>query len=367
METRWFRRIGPGIAALGAVAAIASTTSGAPPPAWRPPACQGPPALTRSSIGTWYRLDPTLVEGTYVGQRLTVGAADILPRQLDLAAESFATGPAAGAVLVGSDDGRRSRLSLIDVANGCAWPVATSTDVVRNAILATDGRSIVESRVDRRTRADLGIWRRPLDGSAALQVLAPIEPDDRFGRTWLTDLAWGDDGATLVVGSCGETACRYRSLQEPGAVLTVADPTLGSLVGLAGDRLVTREACRGLPCPIVSVDVRDGERASLADAAGDAVLARDPAGRSVVVYASDLDGSVLEGVAADGEGHIALAPPPPGFRLVAGPSSSGAAAEHAPDRVVLGPDGRLPLDGSRRALLRKVGDESVVALDEVLR
>ena len=74
METRWFRRLGPGVAALGAVAAIASSTAGAPPASWRPPACPGPPVLTSGAIGTWYRLDPTLADGTYVGQRLSVGA-----------------------------------------------------------------------------------------------------------------------------------------------------------------------------------------------------------------------------------------------------------------------------------------------------
>jgi hypothetical protein len=88
--------------------------------------------------------------------------------------------------------------------------VASSTDVIRNGIVAADGVSIVESRVDRRTRADLGVWRRPLDAGAPVRVLPPIGPDARFGPTWLTDLAWSDDDTTLVVGSCGETACRYR-------------------------------------------------------------------------------------------------------------------------------------------------------------
>ena len=365
METRWFRRLGPGVAALAAVAAIASTTAGAPPPSWRPPACPGSPVLTPGAIGAWYRLDPLLVDGTYVGQRLSIGVGSTSTRQIDLGAESFASGPSGGAVLAGSDDGRRSQLSLIDVARGCAWALSSSTDVIRNALVATDGGSIVESRVERRTRADLGIWRRPLDGSAPVRVLPPIALDDRFGPTWRTDLAWGDDGSTLVVGSCGETACRYRVVPETDPVMTIADPSVGSSVGLAGDRLVAREACRGLPCPILSLDVHDRERVVLADAAGRASLARDATGRSVVVYELDADGSTLEATTPDGRGTVALPAPPPGLRLVADAAWSGGAAEHPADRLVFGPDGRLPIDGSRHAVLRPVA-AGTATLDEVL-
>ncbi len=366
METRWFRRLGPGVAALAAVAAIASTTAGAPPPSWRPPACPGPPVVVAGAIGAWYRLDPTVVDGTFVGQRLSVGAGTTATHQMELGPESFATGPSGGAVLAGIDDGRRSQLSLIDVAGGCAWAVGSSTDVIRNAILASDGLALVETRVDRRTRADLGVWRRPLDGNAPSRVLPPIASDDRFGPTWLTDLAWGDDGSTLVVGSCGETACRYRIVPAAGPVMAIADPTLGSSVGLAGDRLVAREACRGLPCPIVSLDVRGRGRAIVADSAGRAILGRDGTGRSVVVYEHDPEGSVLEATTPDGQGVVELAAPPPGLRLVADARWSGGAAEHPADRLLFGPDGRLPIDGSRRALLRQIVGGSPVALDEVL-
>ena len=366
METRWFRRLGPGVAALGAVVAIASTTAGAPPPTWRPPACPGSPVVTADAVGTWYRLDPTLVDGTFVGQRLSVGAGSAPTRQLDLAAESFTTGPSSGLVLTGSDDGRRSQLSLIDVPRGCAWSIGSSTDVIRNGILASDGGSIVESRVDRRTRKDLGVWRRSLDERAPVRVLPPIAPDERFGPTWLTDLAWGDDGTTLVVGSCGETACRYRLVPEAAAVVTVADPSLGSLLGLAADRLVTREACRGLPCPIVSLDVYGGGRASLTATAGRAVLGRDAEGRPVVVYEPEPDGSTLRAIGPDGRGESEIAAPPPGLRLVANAAWSGGSAEHAAAQLVFGPDGRLPIGGPHKAVLRDIRDSSPTPLDEVL-
>ena len=43
-----------------------------------------------------------------------------------------------------------------------------------------------------------------------------------------------------------------------GEVQLVADPNVGDLVGLAGDRLVAHGVCRGLPCRLVSVDLHDG-------------------------------------------------------------------------------------------------------------
>ena len=147
-------------------------------------------------------------------------------RALDLDAESFAAGPFGGTTLIGSDDGRRSRLSLVDAARGCAWPLVASRDVIRTATLAPDGTSLFEFRVDRQTRADLGVWRRALDGSAApARVLAPIAADARFGPTWTTDLVWSEDGGTLAVQSCGEISCRVRILDpRDGGVRLVADP-----------------------------------------------------------------------------------------------------------------------------------------------
>jgi hypothetical protein len=118
--------------------------------------------------------------------------------------------------------------------------------------------------------------------------------------------------------------------------MTIADPDVGPLVGLAGDQLVARGACRGLPCPIVSVDVRDGGRASLVDAAG-APSSPETWRSSLVVYESDPDGSTLEAIAPDGHGAATLATPPPRLRLVADASWSGGSAEHPARRSSSGP------------------------------
>jgi hypothetical protein len=370
VESRWFRRAGPAVAALGAIALIASTTLGAPDQTWVPVACAGAARVGNPAPGTWYRIDLALRDGARVGQRLAVGQpGERGTRTLGLAAESFAAGPFGGTILVGSDDGTRSQLSLVDVARACAWLLDESTDVVRTATLAPDGATVFEHRVDRRTRADLGIWRRALDGSTPpARVLPPIVPDQRFGPTWLTGLAWSDDGRKLAVQSCGEVACRVRVLdQNDGAIRLVADPAMGDMVGLSRDRLVAHGACRGLPCPLLSLDLRGGPTVILDRSAGQAVLSRDAEGRTVVVHEVGADGEALRLIGLDGRDPHLLPSDPDGRRLVAGQARSASAAEFAPGWILLGPDGRLPIDGSVRPVLRHVLDGRAVPLDEVSR
>jgi hypothetical protein len=371
MERRCVRRSGPGIAALVAVAAVASTTAGAPQAAWDPPDCRGTPTIGAAPVGAWFRLDPILANGEYIGQWLSLGTTDLgSGRRLRLDQESFATGPANGAILVGVDDGRGSTLTLVDVAQACGWAVGTSRDVIRNAILDPVAGAIVESRVDRRTRADIGIWRRGLDGTPPVRLLPPIEPDDRFGPTWHTDLAWSEDGATLAVGSCGETACRYRlvtAVPEAGETTTIADPTLGALVGLTEGRLVTRRACRGLPCPILSTPISGGAPVALDEAAGVAVMARDENGRSIVVHEVGAAGATLRSIRPDGADRRPVPDPPIGLRLVAGPTWAASAAEHPAESLIFGPDGRVASETPEDTLLRPVSGTLGVTLDEVAR
>jgi hypothetical protein len=370
VESRWFRRAGPAVAALAGIALIATTTLGAPGRAWIPEACPGAPRIGAPTPGSWYRIDPVLDAGTRTGQRVVLGrAGEGGTRALDLDAESFAAGPFGGRTLVGTDDGRRSRLSLVDAAQGCAWPLAEASDVVRTATLAPDGTSLFEFRVDRQTRTDLGVWRRALDGSAApSRVLAPIAADARFGPTWITDFVWSEDGRSLAVQSCGEVACRVRILEPLGGrVRLVANPALADVVGLDGDRLVAHGACRGLPCPLVSIDVVTGSSLVLDPAAGQAVLSRDADGRTVVVHEVGVGGDQLRLVGLDGRGSQLLDGDPEGRLVVAGPARSGSGAEHAPGWLLFGPDGRLPIDGSLPPILRHVPDGRAVQLDEVSR
>ena len=369
MERRWIRRLAPGIAALSAMAAVASTTAGAPPAVWDPPVCAGPPTIGRAQVGAWFRLDPILADGEYIGQWLALGMPeDGTGRRLRLGPESFASGPTNGTVLLGADDGRASSLTLVDVRAACAWAVGSSRDVVRNAILDPRDGAIIESRVDRRTRADLGIWRRGLDATAPVRLLPPIGPDGRFGPTWRTDLAWGEDGTTLIAGSCGEAACRYRLLPvEAGATnaTMIDDPGLGALVGMADGRLVTRMACRGLPCPIVSTPLPGGRPDVLDDGAGLAAMGRDERGHSVVVHEVGAAGSSLRSVRPDGSDGRPLPPPPDGLRLVPDATWAMSAVEHQADSLVFGPDGRVAPDTGRTTLVRPFSSDFAGTSDEV--
>src|SRR5688572_28784728 len=136
-RSRWFRRAGPAVAAVGGIVLVASTTLGAPGRAWTPDACAGAPRIGARLPGTWYRIDPIIDAGVRSGQRLVLGrAGEVGTRALDLESESFAAGPFGGMTLVGTDDGHRSRLSLVDLAAGCSWPLLASPDVVRTATIA---------------------------------------------------------------------------------------------------------------------------------------------------------------------------------------------------------------------------------------
>ena len=231
VESRWVRWIGPGLLALGAVGSITSATLGAVDRPWAPRACAGPPgdriaaaragdvAMAGLPREAWFRLDPDLNDdGALRGQRLLLGLGrDRVAKRVDLPAESFVAGPFGRVVIVGSDDGAASRIEAVDVASGCTWAIAAERDVIRRATVDRTGAWIHEARVERSTRADLGIWRRPIDGhETARQVLPPLPADARFGRTFSTEFTWDVAGDRLAVQSCGEVACRMRIIGSAG-------------------------------------------------------------------------------------------------------------------------------------------------------
>lgn len=366
LESRWGRRLGPGIAALAGVLAIASTTVGAPPAeVGALPACRdGTTPGAVAGAAAWYRLDPVLVGGARQGQRLDIGRVGGSAWTVTLGSESFASAPARGRVVFGTDDGRRSTVSVADMARGCSTIVATSTDVIRHAVLAPDGATLYEFRVRRTDRADLGVWRRTPGRDDATRVLGSIGPDPAFGMTWTTDLTWSLDGGLLAVTSCGEVACRSRVLDPAtGRSQTVADPRLGALVGLAGDRLVVRGACRGLPCPLFVVQASNGQVRTLAGAAGLATLVVDVDRRPTVIYEVEAAPDRLARVGLDGRTRDAFAVAADGYRIV-GPAAA-AGAETPPGWLLLGPDGRLPTGPGGDARLQRLADGQTRRLEEV--
>jgi hypothetical protein len=384
-ESRWLRWIGPGAISVGAVGLLVSTVAGAGQRAWTERACGdesgGRVAAARSAAGIglgdqrlqpWFRLDPRLDRaGALQGQRLALGLdGNRSSRIMDLPPESFAAGPFGRIVLVGTDDGTTSRLDAVDVAAECSWAVAEESAVIRRATLDLPGTTIYEMRVDRTTRADLGVWARPLDGSLpALPILEPIGADERFGPTYTTEFAWDLSGRTLAVQSCGEAACRTRVLDPAGESLrAVAESDLGSIVGLEGDVLVTYAACPGFPCPIIATDLATGARSVLADAGTAAVAVATPDGPRLVHEYLGESGFALRSVAFDGSSATDLGRLPDGRRLHPSTNASQAATRVPPGWVVLSPEGRLPDDGpSGQTQLRHVPDGTTVQLDEVAR
>jgi len=261
-------------AVIGMLGAAHPVALQAADPPWDPPLCGDTVSAERArSAGSWFRVEPMIDgSGMLVGQQVRVGGADdARGRRVDLQPEAFATGPFAGAVLVGEDDGSESRLRLVDPHRGCATEVGSSRDVVRVAVVDPAGRAVYEHHVDRATRADLGVWRRPIDGRRPVRVLAGIRSDAAYGPTFGTELTWGSDGR-LAVASCGERACRVRVVEPGGRAVRELGPT-GAIVGLAGDVLVAYDVCPGLPCDIHAFGIRGGSRRTLAVDAGPAALA----------------------------------------------------------------------------------------------
>ena len=384
VESRWVRWIGPGLLALGAVGSITSATLGAADRPWAPRACAGQPgdriaaargggvAMAALPREAWFRLDPDLdADGALRGQHLRVGVGrDRLGRRLDLPAESFVAGPFGRVVLVGADDGTVSRIEGLDVANGCSWALATEPEVIRRATVDRAGAWIYEARVERSTRADLGVWRRPMDdGEPSQRVLPPLRADERFGRTFSTEFAWDVAGERLAVQSCGEIACRTRIIGSAGGPAPILDqPDLGPFIGFDGDRFVSYLACRGLPCPIVSTDLTTGGRRALTSAGALAALVVTPQGTQVVHEATTSQGRRLVAIDLATARAVDLGPLPDGLSLH--PSVSVAASgTRVPDGwALLSPDGRMPSDRSTiRPLLRRIADGTTVQFDEVAR
>ena len=254
------------------------------------------------------------------------------------------------------------------MAIGCASTIAREPAVIRRATIAPDGATIYETRVDRASRADLGVWRRPLDGSRpATRIIDPLAGDPRFGPTWSTEFAWSLDGDRLVVQSCGATACRSRVFDpDSGRVRSVADPALGAMIGLAGDRLVTYRACRGLPCPVVVVDIERGDQRVIEDASGPAVLAGSDAGPSIVLERRDGLGQrrlVRADLATSGSFDLGTIPD----GLTVDGDAGRLAGDMRPpaDWVLLVPDDPRSTAGDPAPLLRRITDGATRPLDEV--
>ena len=148
----------------------------------------------------------------------------------------------------------------------------------------------------------------------------------------------------------------------------LADADLGTLVALAGDELVAYQACPGLPCPILGIDVRTGRRQVLADAAGGSVVIGTPDGPRLVHEVLESSGVGLRSVALDGSSSRDLGSMADDLRLQTIPAIAEAATRVPPGWVVVTPDGRLSPSGPEaRTQLRHVPDGTAVQLEEASR
>ena len=226
-----------------------------------------------------------------------------------------------------------------------------------------------EFRVDRASRADLGVWRRSVSPAAEpARLVGPIPVDARFGRTWSTSLAWSDDGRRLASQSCAELACRTRLIDpQTGATTTVAGIDQGRMVGVADGRLVTYLACRGLPCPIVAVDIATGARQILTTNGGQAVLVRTEAGPRLVHERGAGPQATLRSIALDGTAAREIGPLPDGLGLVGSVDGSQVTAAIPAGWFLLAPTDAAPARGGPSASLRHLSDGQTISLPGVTR
>ena len=380
MELRWLRRLGPPIAALGAVGLLVSGSGGAtariPPSA----ACTGSPgdataaarvpdpaAPARLAGESWFRIQPRLDAAlALAGQQLEVGWRGGASRLLDLPPESFAAGPFGRLVVVGADDGTRSTLRAFDGADPCDWFLATERNVIRRATIDPLGNDVYEFRVDRFNRADLGVWRRPLSGGAAVRVVPPLPIDERYGPTFSTELSWSDEGDRLVVQSCGFNSCRTRLLDPAsGAIRWVLGEDQGPLLGVAGGKLIGYAACRGLPCPVRAMDLASGMGVTLVEAAGMAGLVATEAGPAVA-YETGNGSAELAAVDVATGVVRPVATLAPGLRLVTEWDGS-ATRERLPHGWALLSPADAPSASDDQSVLIRLADGATVGLTEVTR
>ena len=130
--------------------------------------------------------------------------------------------------------------------------------------------------------------------------------------------------------------------------------------------MVLHEACGGLPCAVVAVDVASGDQVTLAHDGWQAAVGLGADGRARVVLETGPDGRGLRSMGLDGRDVRDLTTDLDGRRLVAGPARTGGAVELGPDRIVLGPGGRVPLDGPSGVVVRRIGEGRASTLEEAL-
>jgi hypothetical protein len=368
MKWRWIS-LPIALVALGLVALLVTlgtsvrspTTGGqgATATASCPTAPPNPANLAHGLVGTWFRLDPRLdSNGSLTGQTLAWGQPSGQVWTMDLPPAASAAGPFGRYVLVALDDDVASQLRLLDAANGCSTTLARTNEVIWRATIDPRDGAIYEARLDRVTRSDLGIWRRPLNPSEPpTRVLDPLPADDLS-----EEFTWSLDGTRLAVLTCGQV-CHVR-LFDPssGQTTTFDDPELGEVIGIGAADLVRYRHCVDvLPCPVSATQIQTGTRRDLLAAAGLAILTR-LGDRELLVYEADNALGILD-LASGARRSMPLA----GLRLVPNPERAQSAVIAPSGWVAVSPDGRYAgLPGATASRFLHLTDGQVATPQEVL-
>lgn len=289
-----------------------------------------------SGEGTWWSQQPnTDSQGSLTGWTVTIGAPQARSMAVGLPPGSFVSGPNRGRIVASVEDGTQSTIRIIDTAARCARSLRIEGSIARRAVLTPDGNAALVHLLERGTRADLGIWRVPLDGSRQSRLLVPPTlaalRSAGIKRVWSTDLRLSVDGARLAVQSCDPDHCLTRVLDfETGAMATISGDH-GSVVDMLGRTLITRAACPGLPCDILAWDLRTGRSKTIATSTSGAAVTRD--GR-VVVIRRTVDGTTTATlVELDSGRPVALGDLERGVFLQDGTGTTGI--ETPPDAIGL--------------------------------
>ncbi|HET8778022.1 MAG TPA: hypothetical protein VFN76_10215, partial [Candidatus Limnocylindria bacterium] len=242
---------------------------------------------------TWYTLvsvgfgsftepgpdDPPLPEGY---DELTVGTLDgNVTTQLHLTTRvtedghegAWAHGPYGSSVLVGDDDGSRSRVFTVSSVDGSEATILETDDAVVVGALAADDASMYFVPLDRTTGMDRGLWRLPLDGGAA-EVIDPgpiADAPSDYATQWTME--WSAGGDALVTQVCRMRTCRTLVL-DAASGQTRLDEGGPPLIGVTDTDYVTERN-------IVSLASGEGQPLG-AELGGQATLAGRPGDWHVV-------------------------------------------------------------------------------------
>lgn len=209
--------------------------------------------------------------GELVARSLTADSGTGTPIAISLPTESFVGRPQGDLVvytLYTSTSG--SEVRAVNAHTRCDIRLAAPEGIVRSAVLDQTATALFVHGVTRGARADAGVVRHELQSGSAAQVVPPLTPPADFGPVFGTELRWSVDGNALAVQSCGLHACLTRILDlRTGAITAYTMPDQGAFVALSDAHLITYAACGGLPCAVLSTDLKTGSVAVLASGARD--------------------------------------------------------------------------------------------------